>query len=98
MDLTAFAFIATGVAVAAFVQGTTIALCFLVGQLMSLAMLAVAGRADARQFTAALWLSPALVAGAVLSRFVHHRVRGRTLRVLVLVFAIVSGAVLRVRG
>jgi hypothetical protein len=76
---------------------STIALCFLVGELVSLAILALAGRADAKQFTAALLLLPALAAGAVLSRFVHHRVQGRGLRAFVLLFAIVSGAVLLLR-
>jgi len=74
------------------------ALRFLIGQLISLAILAIAGRTDARQFTAALLLLPALAVGAVLSRRVHHRVDGRGLRASVLLFAIASGAVLLVRG
>jgi len=43
-------------------------------------------------------LLPALVLGALLSRYVHRRVDGRRLRVFVLLFAIVSGAVLLVRA
>jgi uncharacterized membrane protein YfcA len=77
---------------------STIALCFLIGQLISLAILAIAGRTDARQFAAALLLLPALGVGAVLSRYVHARVDGRGLRAFVLLFAIASGAVLLVRG
>jgi len=77
---------------------STIALCFLIGQLISLAILAIAGRTDAHQFSAALLLLPALAVGAVLSRYVHARVDGRGLRAFVLLFAIASGAVLLVRG
>jgi hypothetical protein len=77
---------------------STIALCFLVGELISLALLAIVGRIDAAQFTSALLLLPALAAGAVLSRYVHERVQGRGLRVFVLMFAIVSGGVLLLRG
>ena len=77
---------------------STIALCFLVGEIISLAILAIAGRIDGEQFNGALLLLPALVAGALLSRYVHARVQGPRLRMFVLVFAIVSGAVLLVRG
>jgi len=77
---------------------STIAFCFLVGELMSLALLAAAGRVSTPQFGAALMLVPTLVAGAVVSRLIHDRVGGRLLRVFVLIFAIVSGAVLLVRA
>jgi uncharacterized membrane protein YfcA len=83
---------------AAPVLRSTIASCILVGELLSLAVLAVAGKLDAPQFTGALLLLPALAAGAVLSRFVHTRVHGRGLRTFVLVFAVVSGLVLVLRG
>jgi len=77
---------------------STIALCLLVGQLVSLGVLTLAGRAHAEQFTAALLLAPALALGAFASRAAHHRVGGRALRTFVLGFAIVSGAVLLVRA
>lgn len=77
---------------------STIAFCFLVGELVSLALLATAGRVSTSQFGAALILMPALVVGAVVSRVIHDRVGGRRLRMLVLIFAIVSGAVLLVRA
>jgi uncharacterized membrane protein YfcA len=83
---------------AAAVLRSTIALCFLVGQLISLAVLAIAGRTDAHQLTAALLLLPALAVGTLLSRHTHRRVQGRGLRAFVLLFAIVSGAVLLLRG
>jgi len=77
---------------------STLAFCFLVGQLMSLAVLAAAGRVSASHFGAALMLVPALAVGAVVSRLTHNRVGGRPLRVFVLLFAIVSGAVLLARN
>ncbi len=76
----------------------TIAFCFLVGQLISLAFLTAAGRASVAQLTAATMLVPALVLGALASRLIHHRVRGRFLRLFVLLFALVSGTVLLFRG
>jgi len=76
----------------------TLAFCFLVGQTMSLAMLAMAGRVSASHFGAALMLVPALAVGAVISRLTHDRVGGRPLRVFVLLFAIVSGTVLLTRS
>ena len=75
----------------------TVALCFLVGQLLSLGVLAVAGRVTPPQFGTALLLMPALAVGAVASRYLHRRVGGRIFRGFVLVFAIVSGAVLLLR-
>ncbi|HUO61332.1 MAG TPA: sulfite exporter TauE/SafE family protein [Candidatus Acidoferrales bacterium] len=76
---------------------STIAFCFLVGELVSLVVLAFAGRANARQFLAAIRLVPALALGALLSRAVHERVHGTLLRNFVLLFAIVSGSVLIIR-
>ena len=80
------------------VMRSTIALCFLVGELVSLAVLAATGRIGAAQLEAAAWLLPALLAGALLSRAVHRRVDGRLLRLFVQLFAIVSGAVLLARS
>jgi uncharacterized membrane protein YfcA len=76
----------------------TIAFCFLVGQLISLAILTVVGRASLSQFAAAAMLVPPLVLGALASRLIHHRARGHSLRLFVLLFALVSGAVLLFRG
>jgi uncharacterized membrane protein YfcA len=73
---------------------STIALCFLVGELVSLATLMATGRIDGSQLRAAALLLPALVVGAVLSRVVHRHVNGRFLRLFVQVFAIVSGVAL----
>jgi uncharacterized protein len=76
----------------------TLAFCFLAGQLMSLAMLAVAGRVGVPQFEAAILLLPALAVGALASRLTHGRVGGRPLRIFVLLFAIASGIVLLARS
>lgn len=77
---------------------STLAFCFLVGQLMSLALLATAGLVSASHFETALTLVPALALGAAVSRLIHGRVGGRALRLFVLLFAIVSGAVLLARS
>jgi uncharacterized membrane protein YfcA len=77
---------------------STLALCFLLGQLMSLAILALAGRATAAQLGMALMLTPALVIGAVLSHMIHGRIGGSALRAFVLIFAAATGALLLVRN
>lgn len=82
---------------AAAVVRSTLAACFLVGQLISLTVLAVAGRASVGQLGVALLLVPALALGAIMSRYAHHRVDARLFRVFVLGFAIVSGLVLVLR-
>lgn len=79
------------------VMRSTIALCFLVGELMSLAFLWQAGRIGAPQLVAALQLLPALGVGALLSRWVHEKVNAKALRTFVMVFSIASGLVLLVR-
>jgi uncharacterized membrane protein YfcA len=80
------------------VMRSTIAVCFLIGELISLAFLWQAGRIAAPQLVGAGLLLPALGVGALLSRFVHHRIDARALRVFVMSFAIVSGAVLLLRA
>lgn len=73
---------------------STIALCFLVGELLSLAILAIAGQFQLHQWLWALALLPALMVGSVASRIVHHRLDARKLRLGVLSFALISGVVL----
>lgn len=77
---------------------STIAFCFLVGQIVSLALLYAAGHATSAQIGLALLFLPALAIGATLSHLVHARVGGRFLRAFVLGFAIVSGIVLLLRS
>jgi uncharacterized membrane protein YfcA len=76
---------------------STVAVCFLVGEIISLAVLAVAGRVGTEHFVAALALLPAVLAGSAASRMVHHRIGGQALRVGVLLFAIITGILLMLR-
>jgi uncharacterized membrane protein YfcA len=80
------------------VMRSTVALCFLIGELVSLATLVAAGRVGSLHLLAAAQLLPALGLGALLSHAVHHHVNARFLRAFVLVFALVSGVVLLVRA
>ncbi len=77
---------------------STMALCFLVGELISLVILALAGRVQGSQFVEAALLLAPLLAGAALSRFAQRLLSGRALRAFVLLFAVASGAVLIARG
>lgn len=76
---------------------STVALCFVVGEVISLGLLAAAGRVDVDQLRMAFVLLPVLVLGALLSRAVHHRIDGKLMRALVLVFALISGVAVIVR-
>lgn len=73
---------------------STVAVCFLVGEVLSITLLLLTGEATAPQFMAAALLLPALGVGAILSRYVHHRLHGPRMRTAVLVFALVSGLAL----
>ncbi|MEV6580932.1 sulfite exporter TauE/SafE family protein [Streptomyces sp. NPDC051582] len=72
----------------------TVAVCFLIGEVASLALLFATGQGRVGDLGRALLLLPAIAAGAWLSRSVHHRLDARRMRVFVLVFALVSGVVL----
>ncbi len=76
---------------------STIAACFFIGQLMSLAILAAGGQIGAGLVIDAVKLVPATVAGAVLSRVAHKRVGGKSLRAAVMVFALAAGMFLLLR-
>ncbi|MEV7520401.1 sulfite exporter TauE/SafE family protein [Streptomyces sp. NPDC091371] len=73
---------------------STVAVCFLVGEVVSLALLLATGQGSPEQLGWAVLLLPALAVGAWLSRLAHHRVDAARMRPLVLVFALVSGVVL----
>lgn len=77
---------------------STVAACFLIGEVMSLPILAMSGSITPDQLRIAFLLLPAVIVGAVMSRFVHHRLEGRVMRYLVLCFALVSGAVVTVQA
>jgi uncharacterized membrane protein YfcA len=73
---------------------SSVAACFLVGEVISLAILAVSDKITPDQVRSAVLLLPAVIVGALLSRLVHHRLNGRLMRYLVLGFALVSGVVI----
>jgi uncharacterized membrane protein YfcA len=79
------------------VMRSTVALCFLIGEVVSLAVLAAMNQVEERHLVAAAELMPPLLLGVLLSRVVHHRIDTRALRAFVLVFAVVSGVVLLLR-
>lgn len=70
---------------------STVALCFLVGEIISLIVLIASDSIGLMQLEFALWCSPALLAGMLASHWVHERLDQRALRLGVLVFAGVSG-------
>lgn len=76
----------------------TVALCFLVGEVVSLIALSIGSRLTGPGLGASLWLLPVVVAGVWLSSRVHHRVGGRGLRIGILVFAVFSGAIVVLRA
>jgi len=77
---------------------STVAACFLIGEVISLVVLAVSDSISSDQLQTAFLLLPAVIVGALLSRLVHHRLDGRVMRYLVLGFALVSGVVVTVRA
>ncbi len=74
-----------------------VALCFFVGEVVSLALLLITGRLGLEQALAGLYLVPAALAGSILSRMTHHRIGGKGLRMAVLIFSMVSGLILILR-
>jgi uncharacterized protein len=71
----------------------SVATCFLVGELLSVALLLGAGRLGLEHLSAALLLTPPLALGVALSRRAGERVAGPRFRALILGFAILSGMV-----
>ncbi len=76
---------------------STIAACFLIGELISLVMLAVGGRVTVGHLVDSLYFLPAVLIGVWLSRLVHHRIGGKGLRAGVMIFAIAAGLFLTLR-
>ncbi|RBP61972.1 hypothetical protein DFO66_1173 [Brevibacterium sanguinis] len=77
---------------------STVAVCFLVGEVISLVVLALSGQISGHTMLVTAGLLPFLAAGSFLSRYVHHRLDGPVLRYTVLGFAIVSGAIVIVQA
>lgn len=73
---------------------STVAVCFLVGELASLALLFATGKGRPEDLGWALALLPAIAVGAWASRLVRHRLNASRMRLFVLGFATVSGLVL----
>lgn len=76
----------------------SIAACFAIGQIVSLASLAILGRLAWPQLAAAAILWPAAALGVVSSRVMHGRLDQRRLRLALLAFALVSGLALLIRS
>jgi len=72
----------------------TVAACFLAGEVASLALLFGTGQAQLDQLLPILPVLPALAIGAWLSKLTHRHIDAARMRLLVLVFALVSGAAL----
>lgn len=77
---------------------STVAVCFLIGELASLALLFTTGKGHPAELGWALALMPAIALGAWSSRLVRQRVDASRMRLFVLGFALVSGLVLIIGG
>jgi uncharacterized membrane protein YfcA len=77
---------------------STIALCFALGEVISLALFAGMGQVRGELVRPALVLVPAVLLGASLSRHWHRRVDGKRLRTIVTVFSLVSGLIISFRA
>lgn len=76
----------------------TLAMCFLIGQIVSLAALLAAQHASFNQVLSALVLMPAVFMGALASHTAHRHIQGHHLRSAVMAFSLASGIVLILRG
>lgn len=76
----------------------TIAACFLIGEVFTVAMMLIAGTARPEQLAIAGIFIPALVLGSIISHFTYKSMDGARLRRFVLGFAMVSGVVLVLRA
>ena len=76
----------------------TMALCFLIGELISLVFLLFMGKVQMLHLSAALQLLPALAVGAVACRFVHTRIDAKVMRLFVQAFAVISGLLLLIKA
>lgn len=72
---------------------SSVAACFVIGEVISLVILALTGRIGSDQIRSAVLLLPAVAIGALLSHLVHHRLTGPLMRYTVLGFALLSGLV-----
>ncbi|HEY4962573.1 MAG TPA: TSUP family transporter, partial [Terriglobales bacterium] len=71
---------------------STVAGCFLLGELLSLGVLCAMGRTTSQQMLSAALLLPFVAIGGLVSSFLRQSLNGRFLRGFVLIFAVTSGA------
>lgn len=77
---------------------SSVAVCFLLGQVVSLVVLGLSRAITQEQVVTALTLVPAVIAGAIASRFTHHRLDGALMRRVILGIALLSGLVVIVQA
>ena len=77
---------------------STLALSFVVGSVISLAALAIAGEVEGSDVALAVKLLPGLIGGLALAALVSRFLDERWLRPAVLIFAVLSGAAAIVKG
>lgn len=77
---------------------SSVALCFLIGEIISLLVLAVSGRLDMVTILPLMWVLLPLFIGLLVSQAVYKKINPRALRSAVLGFAIVSGLFILLRG
>lgn len=77
---------------------SSVAACFIIGEVISLVLLALTGRIGSDQIKTAVLLLPAVLIGAVLSHLVHHRLGGSLMRYVVLGLALLSGLVVTLQA
>lgn len=73
---------------------STVATCFLLGEVLSLVLLAFMGYFYAHQLIWVVALLPALVVGGLTSRYLHYRLDRGLMRMGVLIFSLASGGYL----
>lgn len=72
----------------------SVALCFLVGEVISLVVLALGGHLQAKQISPVLTLGFPLALGVLASHWARHLINESRLRRFVLIFAFISGSLL----
>jgi uncharacterized membrane protein YfcA len=77
---------------------STVAVCFLLGELLSLGVLCAMGRTTSQQMLSAALLLPFLAIGGLVSSFLRQSLNGQFLRGFVLIFAVISGSILLIRA
>jgi uncharacterized membrane protein YfcA len=77
---------------------SSVALCFLIGEIISLVVLAYSGRLDMATILPLMWVLLPLFIGLLVSQAVYKKINPRVLRSAVLAFAIVSGLFIVLRG